>query len=84
MARRGKFAPDYEAKAVLKFLLEGKNPAQANREYGIKDAVLSRWCKALIERFPRYSNLVADLQVVYSDEIWVSDITLSTLRIYQF
>jgi len=34
-------------------LSEDKSPAQASREYGIKDSVLSRWKQEFIERSPQ-------------------------------
>jgi hypothetical protein len=43
MAKRRTFTPEFKAKVVLEMLVEGKSMAQASREYGIKDTVLSRW-----------------------------------------
>jgi len=37
---------------VLEMLTEQKSAAQASREYGIKDSVLSRWKQEFIERSP--------------------------------
>jgi transposase-like protein len=50
MVTRRKFTPEYKARIVLEMLTEQKSAAQANREYGIKDAVLSRWKQEFIER----------------------------------
>jgi transposase-like protein len=53
MARRRAFTPEFKAKVVLEMLVEGKSLAQASREYGIKDTVLSRWKQQFIERAPQ-------------------------------
>jgi len=52
MANRRKFTAEYKAKIVLEMLTEQKSAAQASREYGIKDSVLSRWKQEFIERSP--------------------------------
>lgn len=52
MAKRRAFTSEFKAKAVLGILMEGKSLAQASREYGIKDSVLSRWKQEFIERSP--------------------------------
>lgn len=52
MVTRRKFTPEYKAKIVLEMLTEQKTAAQASREYGIKDSVLSRWKQEFIERSP--------------------------------
>jgi transposase len=52
MVTRRKFTPEYKAKIVLEMLTEQKSAAQASREYGIKDSVLSRWKQEFIERSP--------------------------------
>jgi transposase-like protein len=38
---------------MLEILAEQKSIAQASREYGIKDTVLSRWKQEFIERAPQ-------------------------------
>ena len=43
MATRRSFTAEYKAKAVLEMIAGEKGLAQASREYGIKDTVLSRW-----------------------------------------
>jgi transposase-like protein len=53
MAKRRTFTPEFKAKVVLEMLVEGKSMAQASREYGIKDTVLSRWKQQFIERAPQ-------------------------------
>jgi transposase len=61
MVTRRKFTPEYKAKIVLEMLTEQKSAAQASREYGIKDSVLSRWKQEFIERSPMLFE-VAGLQ----------------------
>jgi transposase-like protein len=52
MVTKRKFTPEYKARIVLEMLTEQKSAAQASREYGIKDSVLSRWKQEFIERSP--------------------------------
>jgi transposase len=52
MTDRRKFTPEFKARVVLEMLTEQKSAAQASREYGIKDSVLSRWKQEFIERSP--------------------------------
>jgi len=52
MTERRKFTPEFKARVVLEMLSEQKSAAQASREYGIKDSVLSRWKQEFIERSP--------------------------------
>ena len=52
MAKRRMFTTEFKARVVLEMLVEGKSLAQASREYGIKDTVLSRWKQEFIERSP--------------------------------
>lgn len=42
MTGRWKFTPEFKARVVLEMLTEHKSAAQAGREYGIKDSMLSR------------------------------------------
>jgi transposase-like protein len=53
MTERRKFTPEFKARVVLEMLTEQKSAAQASREYGIKDSVLSRWKQEFIERSPK-------------------------------
>jgi transposase-like protein len=53
MAKPRKFSPEFKAQVVLEMLTQGKSAAQASREYGIKDSVLSRWRQEFIARAPR-------------------------------
>jgi len=50
MAQRRTFTTEFKARVVLEMLAEQKSAAQASREYGIKDSVLSRWKQEFIER----------------------------------
>ena len=43
MRARRSFSADFKAKVVLELISGEKGLAQASREYGIKDTVLSRW-----------------------------------------
>lgn len=52
MMTRRKFTPEFKARVVLEMLTEQKSAAQASREHGIKDSVLSRWKQEFIERSP--------------------------------
>jgi transposase len=50
MEQRRKFTAEFKAQVVLEMLAEQKSAAQASREYGIKDSLLSRWKQELIQR----------------------------------
>ena len=52
MIKRRRFTAEFKAQVVLEMLTEQKSAAQASREYGIKDSVLSRWKQEFIERSP--------------------------------
>ena len=43
MSARRSFTAEYKVKVVLELISGAKSLAQASREYGIKDTVLSRW-----------------------------------------
>ena len=53
MVKRRKFTPEFKARVMLEMFLDGKSLAQASREYGIKDSVLSRWKQEFIKRSPK-------------------------------
>jgi transposase len=53
MTKRRVFTPEFKARVVLEILAEQKSIAQASREYGIKDTVLSRWKQQFVERSPQ-------------------------------
>ena len=52
MVTRRKFTAEFKAQLILEILTDHKSLAQASREYGIKDSVLSRWKQEFIERSP--------------------------------
>jgi transposase len=52
MTERRKYTAEFKSKVVLEILVGQKSLAQASREYGIKDSVLSRWKQEVIERLP--------------------------------
>jgi transposase-like protein len=53
MVKRRRFTSEFKAQVVLEMLTAQKSAAQASREYGIKDSVLSRWKQEFIERSPQ-------------------------------
>ena len=50
MPARRKFNADFKAKVVLELISGEKGLAEASREYGIKDTVLSRWKQEFIAK----------------------------------
>lgn len=50
MVERRKYSPEFKARVVLELLTSQKSLAQASREYGIKDTVLSRWKQEFLAR----------------------------------
>ena len=53
MMKRKTYTAEFKAGVVLEILSERKSIAQASREYGIKDSVISRWKQEFIERSPQ-------------------------------
>ena len=53
MTKRKTYTAEFKAGVVLEILSEQKSIAQASREYGIKDSVISRWKQEFIERSPQ-------------------------------
>ena len=53
MKKRRVFKPEFKARVVLEILTQQKSVAQASREYGIKDTLLSRWKQEFVERSPQ-------------------------------
>ncbi len=53
MVKRRRFTSEFKAQVVLEMLTAQKSAAQASREDGIKDSVLSRWKQEFIERSPQ-------------------------------
>ena len=50
MPARRNFSADFKAKVVLELISGEKGLAEASREYGIKDTVLSRWKQEFIAK----------------------------------
>ena len=50
MATRRKYTAELKARVVLEIISEHMSLAQASREYGIKDTVLSRWKQNFLRR----------------------------------
>lgn len=53
MTKRRSYTPEFKAGVVLEILSGQKSLAQASREHGIKDSVISRWKQEFIERSPQ-------------------------------
>ena len=53
MSKKRTFTPAFKAQVVLEILSQQKSLAQASREYGIRDSVISRWKQEFIERSPQ-------------------------------
>ena len=53
MSKNRAYTPEFKAQVVLEVLTQQKSLAQASREYGIHDTVLSRWKQEFIERSPQ-------------------------------
>jgi transposase-like protein len=53
MVKRKSYTAEFKAGVVLEILTEQKSIAQASREHGIKDSVISRWKQEFIERSPQ-------------------------------
>jgi len=53
MNKRRKFTSEFKAQVVLEVLSGAKSPAQACREYQIRDSLLCRWKRQFVERAPQ-------------------------------
>ena len=53
MSKKRTYTPEFKAQVVLEVLSQQKSLAQASREYGVRDAVISRWKQEFIERSPQ-------------------------------
>jgi len=53
MTKRRSYTPEFKAGVVLEIFSGQKSLAQASREHGIKDSVISRWKQEFIERSPQ-------------------------------
>lgn len=95
MAKRRTFTAEFKARVVLEMLVEGKSLAQASREYGIKDTVLSCRKEEFIVQSPgvfvkakmrarsvslSWTVLVANFFDDYI-EIWAGDNTIATYEL---
>ena len=50
MNKKREFTPKFKAQVVLEVISQQKSIAQASREYGIRDNLISRWKQEFIER----------------------------------
>ena len=62
MTTRRSFTAEYKAKVVLDLISGGKSLAQASREYGIKDTVLSRWKQEFLANASQLFEQPKDMQ----------------------
>jgi len=53
MSKKRTYTPEFKARVVLEVLSQQKSLAQASREYGVRDSVISRWKQEFIERSPQ-------------------------------
>ena len=53
MSKRRVFTPEFKARVVLEVITQQKSLAQAGREYGVRDTVISRWKQEFVERSPQ-------------------------------
>ena len=53
MNKKRTYTGKIKAQVVLEILSQQKSLAQASREYGVRDTVISRWKQELIERSPQ-------------------------------
>ena len=52
MSKKRTYTPEFKAQVVLEVLSQQKSLAQASREYGVRDSVISRWRQEFVERSP--------------------------------
>lgn len=53
MSKRRVFTPEFKVRVVLEVITQQKSLAQASREYGVRDTVISRWKQEFVERSPQ-------------------------------
>ena len=53
MNKKRTYTGKFKAQVVQEILSQQKSLAQASREYGVRDTVISRWKQELIERSPQ-------------------------------
>ena len=51
--KKRRYTPEFKAQVVLEVLSQQKSLAQASREYGVRDSVISHWKQEFIERSPQ-------------------------------
>lgn len=52
MSAKRTFTPEFKARVVLELLTRTKSVAEASREYGVPEPVLSQWERVFVERAP--------------------------------
>jgi transposase len=53
MSKKRTYTPEFKAQVVLEILSQQRSLAQASREYGIRDTVISRWKQEFADRLPQ-------------------------------
>ena len=53
MSKKRTYTPEFKAQVVLEILSQQKSLAQASREYGIRDTVISHWKQEFADRLPQ-------------------------------
>jgi len=53
MNKKRTYTPEFKAQVVLEVLSQQKSLAQASREYGVRDTVISRWKQEFADRLPK-------------------------------
>jgi transposase len=53
MSKKRTYTPEFKARVVLEIISQQKSLAQASREHGVRDSVISRWKQELIDRSPQ-------------------------------
>lgn len=71
MRARRSFSADFKAKVVLELISGEKSLAQASREYGIKDTVLSRWKQEFLAKAVQVFEQPKEVQ---EKEVWIAEL----------
>ncbi len=53
MSKKRTYTPEFKARVVLEIISQQKSLAQASREHGVRDSVISRWKQEFIDRSPQ-------------------------------
>ena len=53
MSKKRSYTPEFKARVVLEIISQQKSLAQASREHGVRDSVISRWKQEFIDRSPQ-------------------------------